>query len=96
MDEKLIRMLIQYKDEFDRAPANLSLGACTALVDLYIGRLAAGGFDELSAIGILSAIFGLRDRRESAMPSTAPKQVHMTAALARRTERANAKIPAAA
>jgi len=30
------------------------------------------------------------------MPSTAPKQVHMTAALARRTERANAKIPAAA
>jgi hypothetical protein len=58
--------------------------------------LAASGFDELSAIGILSAIFGLRDRRESSMPSTAPKQVHMTAALARRTERANAKIPAAA
>ena len=96
MDEKLIRMLIQYKDEFDRAPANLSLGACTALLDLYIGRLASSGFDELSAIGILSAIFGLRDRRESSMPSTAPKQVHMTAALARRTERANAKIPAAA
>ena len=65
MDEKLIRMLIQYKDEFDRAPANLSLGACTALLDLYIGRLAGSGFDELSAIGILSAIFGLRDRRES-------------------------------
>ena len=82
MDEKLIRMLIQYKDEFDRAPANLSLGACTALLDLYIGRLAGSGFDELSAMGILSAIFGLRDRRESSMPSTAPKQVHMTAALA--------------
>jgi len=96
MDEKLIRMLIQYKDEFDRAPANLSLGACTALLDLYIDRLGSSGFDELSAIGILSAIFGLRDRRESSMPSTAPKQVHMTAALARRTERANAKIPAAA
>jgi len=96
MDEKLIRMLIQYKDEFDRAPANLSLGACTALLDLYIGRLGSSGFDELSAIGILSAIFGLRDRRESSMPSTAPKQVHMTAAPARRPARANAKIHAAA
>jgi hypothetical protein len=30
------------------------------------------------------------------MPSTAPKQVHMTAALARRTEQAKARIPAAA
>jgi hypothetical protein len=96
MDEKLIRMLIQYKDEFDRAPANLSVGACTALVDLYIGRLAASGFDELSGIGILSAIFGLRDRGEASIASTAPKQVHMTAALARRTERAKARIPAAA
>ena len=96
MDEKLIRMLIQYKDEFDRAPSNLSVGACAALLDLYIHRLGGWGFDESSAIGILSAIFGLRDRREAAIPSTAPKQVHMTAALARRTERANAKIPAAA
>ena len=90
MDEKLIRMLIQYKDEFDRAPDNLSLGACAALLDLYIHRLTGCGFDELTAIGILSAIFGLRDRRD---PSGRPaKQLHMTAALARRT----AQIPAAA
>src|SRR5438874_11759047 len=61
MDEKLIRMLIQYKDEFDRAPANLSVGACAALLDLYIHRLGGWGFDESSAIGILSAIYGLRD-----------------------------------
>ena len=96
MDEKLIRMLIQYKDEFDRAPGNLSLGACTALLDLYVGRLAASGFDELSAIGILSAIFGLRDHRETLARSTTPKQLHMTVALARRTELANAQIPTAA
>src|SRR4030081_3594971 len=84
MDEKLIRMLIQYKDEFDRAPDNLSLVACTALLDLYVGRLAACGFDESTAMGILSAIFGLRDRRDPSGRST--KQVHMAAALARRTE----------
>jgi len=90
MDEKLIRMLIQYKDEFDRAPENLSVGACTALLDLYVGRLAACGFDEFTAFGILSAIFGLRDRRD---PTDRPtKQVHMAAALARRT----AQIPTAA
>jgi hypothetical protein len=94
MDEKLIRMLIQYKDEFDRAPDNLSLVACTALLDLYLGRLAACGFDESTAMGILSAIFGLRDRRDPSGRST--KQVHMAAALARRTEQANAKVPAAA
>ena len=94
MDEKLIRMLIQYKDEFDRAPENLSLGACTTLLDLYVGRLAACGFDALTAMGILSAIFGLRDRRDPSGRST--KQVHMAAALARRTERANAQIPTAA
>src|SRR5205823_10878562 len=64
MDEKLIRMLVQYKDEFDRAPDNLSLGACTTLLDLYGDRLAGCGFDELTAMGILSAIFGLRDRRD--------------------------------
>ena len=81
MDEKLIRMLIQYKDEFDRAPDNLSLVACTALLDLYVGRLAACGFDESTAMGILSAIFGLRDRRDPSGRST--KQVHMAAALAR-------------
>src|SRR3977135_829471 len=94
MDEKLIRMLIQYKDEFDRAPDNLSLVACTALLDLYFGRLAACGFDESTAMGILSAIFGLRDRRDPSGRST--KQVHRPAALARRTEQANAKVPAAA
>jgi hypothetical protein len=94
MDEKLIRMLIQYKDEFDRAPDNLSLGACTTLLDLYVGRLAPCGFDEFTAMGILSAIFGLRDRRDPSARSA--KQVHMAAALARRTERANAQIPTAA
>jgi hypothetical protein len=94
MDEKLIRMLIQYKDEFDRAPDNLSLGACTALLDRYVDRLAACSFDALTAMGILSAIFGLRDRRDPAGRST--KQVHMAAALARRTERTNAQIPTAA
>ena len=94
MDEKLIRMLIQYKDEFDRAPDNLSLGACTALLDRYVDRLAGCGFDALTAMGILSAIFGLRDRRDPSGRST--KQVHMAAALARRTERANAQVPAAA
>jgi hypothetical protein len=93
MDEKLIRMLIQYKDEFDRAPNNLSLGACTALLDRYIDRLTANGFDELTAL-VLSAIFGLRDRRDPSGRST--KQLHMAAALARRTERANAQVPAAA
>ena len=91
MDEKLIRMLIQYKDEFDRAPDNLSLAACTALLDRYVDRLAANGFDELTALGILSAIFGVRDRRDPSGRST--KQLHMAAALARRTEHAN---PAAA
>jgi len=90
MDEKLIRMLIQYKDEFDRAPNNLSLNACTALLDLYVHRLTGCGFDELTAMGILSAIFGLRDRRDPSDRST--KQVHMAAALARRS----AQIPAAA
>jgi hypothetical protein len=45
-------------------------------------------------MGILSAIFGLRDRRDPSGRST--KQVHMAAALARRTEQANAKVPAAA
>ena len=94
MNEKLIRMLIQYKDEFDRAPDNLSLGACTALLDLYIDRLAGCDIDEFSAIGILSAIYGLHDRRDSSRHST--KQLHMTVALARRTELANAQVPAAA
>jgi hypothetical protein len=94
MDEKLIRMLVQYKDEFDRAPDNLSLGACTVLLDLYIDRLTANGFDELTALGVLSAIFGLRDRRDSSGRST--KQLHMAAALARRTERPKTQIPAAA
>jgi hypothetical protein len=94
MDEKLIRMLIQYKDEFDRAPDNLSLGACTTLLDRYVDRIAACGFDALTAMGILSAIFGLHDRRDPSGRST--KQVHMAAALARRTERANAQIPTAA
>jgi hypothetical protein len=90
MDEKLIRMLIQYKDEFDRAPDNLSLSACTALLDLYVHRLAGCGFDELTAMGILSAVFGLRDRHDTSDRST--KQLHMAAALARRI----AQIPAAA
>jgi hypothetical protein len=94
MDEKLIRMLVQYKDEFDRAPENLSLDACTALLDRYVDRLAGCGFDELTALGILSAIFGLRDRRDPSGRST--KQVHMAAALARRSELANAQVPAAA
>jgi hypothetical protein len=93
MDEKLIRMLIQYKDEFDRAPENLSVGACAALLDLYIHRLAGWGFDESSAIGVLSAIYGLRDSSES--PGTL-KQLHMAAALARRTERIKPPVPAAA
>ncbi|MBV9016658.1 MAG: hypothetical protein JO058_13480 [Alphaproteobacteria bacterium] len=93
MDEKLIRMLIQYKDEFDRAPENLSVGACTALLDLYIHRLGGWGFDEPSAMGILSAIFGLRD--STGAPTTL-KQLHMTAALARRTERRKPPVPAAA
>ena len=94
MDDKLIRMLIQYKDEFDRAPENLSVGACTALLDLYVGRLAACSFDALTAMGILSAIFGLRDRRDPSGRST--KQVHMAAALARRSDLANAQVPTAA
>ena len=94
MDEKLIRMLIQYKDEFDRAPDNLSLDACTTLLELYVGRLAGCGFDEFTAMGVLSAIFGLRDRRDPSGRST--KQVHMAAALTRRTEHANAGVPAAA
>ena len=93
MDEKLIRILIQYKDEFDRAPDNLSVGACAALLDLYIHRLAGWGVDEPSAMGILSAIFGLRDA--SGEPASL-KQLHMTAALARRTERAKPSVPAAA
>lgn len=93
MDEKLIRMLIQYKDEFDRAPENLSVGACAALLDLYIHRLAGWGFDESSAIGVLSAIYGLRD--SSGQPASL-KQLHMTAALARRTERQKPPVPAAA
>jgi hypothetical protein len=96
MNEKLIRMLIQYKDEFDRAPDNLSLGACTALLDLYIGRLAGCDIDEFGAIGILSAIYGLHDRRDSSGRTTTAKQLHMTVALSRRAERANAQIPAAA
>jgi hypothetical protein len=45
-------------------------------------------------MGILSAIFGLRDRRDPSGRSA--KQVHMTVALARRTELANAQVPAAA
>jgi hypothetical protein len=94
MNEKLIRMLIQYKDEFDRAPNNLSLGACTALLDLYIGRLTGCDIDEFGAIGILSAIYGLHDRRDPSRHST--KQLHMAVALARRAEHANAQIPAAA
>ena len=94
MDEKLIRMLVQYKDEFDRAPDNLSLDACTALLDLYVGRLAACGFDESTAMGILSAIFGLRDRRDPSGRST--KQLNMAAALSRRAERTKTQIPTAA
>lgn len=93
MDEKLIRMLIQYKDEFDRAPDNLSVGACAALLDLYTHRLAGWGFDEPAAMGVLSAIFGLRE--STGQPATL-KQLHMTAALARRTERKKPPVPAAA
>ena len=54
----------------------------------------AAGFDELTAIGILSAIFGLRDRRDASGRSA--KQIHMAVALARRMELANAQVPAAA
>jgi len=93
MDEKLIRMLIQYKDEFDRAPDNLSVGACGALLDLYMHRLAGWGFDEPATMGVLSAIFGIR---ESAGQPATLKQLHMTAALTRRTERAKPQVPAAA
>ena len=95
MDEKLIRMLIEYKDEFERAPDNLSVGACAALLDLCIRRLAGWGFDEPGAIGILSAIFSLREAASPAQPATL-KQLHMTAAFARRTERAKPSVPAAA
>jgi hypothetical protein len=96
MDEKLIRMLIQYKDEFDRAPDNLSLGACTVLLDLYIDRLVGSGIDEFTAIGVLSEIYGVRDRPDSPGRSASPKQLHMTVALARRAERPKTQIPAAA
>ena len=94
MDEKLIRMLVQYKDEFDRAPDNLSLDACTTLLELYVGRLTGCGFDEFTAMGVLSAIFGLRDRRDPSGRST--KQLNMAAALSRRAERTKTQIPTAA
>src|SRR5258708_13414855 len=91
MDEKLIRMLVQYKDEFDRAPDNLSLSACAALVDLYGDRLAGCGFDALPAMGILSAIFGLPDRPAPSRRSA--KQMPLPAPLAPRNEPPQRHIP---
>jgi hypothetical protein len=96
MNDKLLGMLIEYKDEFDRAPDNLSLGACTALVALYIHRLVGCGIDEPTAIGVLSEIYGLRDRRDSPGSAMTAKQLHMTVALARRAEPPKPQIPAAA